>query len=799
MAFSINTNVASLQAQEYLRVSSEFQQKTINRVTSGLRIINSGDDAAGLAIANGFRSDRAVIGQGIRNANDGLSTLQTIDGGLNNISQLLDRARTLAAQSASGTFTGDRALLDSEFQSVLTEIDRQSQSIGLNTGGVFAKNVSVFIGGGRGATNTETISNGSVAVDLSASTVDSRSLKLKGLQVTGASATDVDEILADTTNTASQNVSGYTDFYFRGAGFSDDDRIRVAVNLTGVDDARELVAAINGAIESAGAGGTGAATAFKNAGITASVVTNSDGTDKIVFKSSTTAFQVAAGDRLANAVLGNVDSGTQTGQSLDYVVQGATSAVALGTSGSDFLAAGNVIVRVQGGSLAAPADITLAVTTSTTTTEALSSLSSLVANNSSLVAAGISVTASSTGAAVAFTSKRGEQFEVLAVGDSRNSLGLGSAQFTAGTSSTSFDVTSITSAAIAVSTSSGTTATLGFSVGGGSYVTGSFTQGTAASVATLVSDLNTFFAGNADLQRAGLVATTAAGGAISISSNNGSYIRVNQSTYGGGGNIGFGTIAGTTGIASAATTSATTSAVANSGGAYSSGQLAFSRYASGADDQTVTLSLKDSSGNQQSLAINLQADSTATRGRSIDEALDYINDQLQASSSADLKKIVAVKERDEANSGAERIVFLSPALDFKVSVGGSAGSAGLFAGTGSSQGAVVTSSLLSGGANVGISSQSDAEAAVNALAAAVADLGKAQAVVGRGQNQFNYAVNLASTQLTNLAASESRIRDADLAAEAANLTRAQILQQAGIAALSQANSAPQAVLSLLRG
>ena len=208
MGFSINTNVASLQAQEYLRVSSDFQQKTINRVTSGLRIINSGDDAAGLAIANGFRSDRAVITQGIRNANDGLSSLQTIDGGLNNISQLLDRARTLAAQSASGTFTGDRTVLDSEFQSVLGEIDRQSQSIGLNTGGVFAKNLNVFIGGGRGATNAETIGNGSVAIDLSTSTVDARSLKLKGLQVTGASATDVDEILADSTNTASENVSG---------------------------------------------------------------------------------------------------------------------------------------------------------------------------------------------------------------------------------------------------------------------------------------------------------------------------------------------------------------------------------------------------------------------------------------------------------------------------------------------------------------------------------------------------------------------------------------------------------------
>src|SRR6516165_1786654 len=108
MSFSINTNVTSLQAQNNLNTSAAFQSKTINRVTTGMRIINSGDDAAGLAIANGLRSDQAVLTQGIQNANNGLATLQTIDGGVNNIGTLLDRASTLAAQSASGTFTGDR-------------------------------------------------------------------------------------------------------------------------------------------------------------------------------------------------------------------------------------------------------------------------------------------------------------------------------------------------------------------------------------------------------------------------------------------------------------------------------------------------------------------------------------------------------------------------------------------------------------------------------------------------------------------------------------------------------------------
>jgi flagellin len=77
-------------------------------------------------------------------------------------------------------------------------------------------------------------------------------------------------------------------------------------------------------------------------------------------------------------------------------------------------------------------------------------------------------------------------------------------------------------------------------------------------------------------------------------------------------------------------------------------------------------------------------------------------------------------------------------------------------------------------------------------------LGSAQAAVGTGENQLNYAIGLAQSQITNFTAAESRIRDADVAADAANLTKAQTLQQAGIAALSQANSEGQAVLHLLQ-
>ena len=80
MAFSIQTNVNSLVSQENLRVNGDFQSRTIQRLTSGYRINSSGDDAAGLAVANKFRSDVAELQQGVRNANDGISTLQTADG-----------------------------------------------------------------------------------------------------------------------------------------------------------------------------------------------------------------------------------------------------------------------------------------------------------------------------------------------------------------------------------------------------------------------------------------------------------------------------------------------------------------------------------------------------------------------------------------------------------------------------------------------------------------------------------------------------------------------------------------------
>lgn len=133
-SFSVVSNIASANAQSNLITTQNGLQRALTRLSSGFRINTSGDDAAGLVTANAYRQDIAVINQGIRNANDGLSDLQIKDGALANVATLLDRLATLATQSASGVATNaSRTTLDSEFADVIAEIDREISVAGLTT------------------------------------------------------------------------------------------------------------------------------------------------------------------------------------------------------------------------------------------------------------------------------------------------------------------------------------------------------------------------------------------------------------------------------------------------------------------------------------------------------------------------------------------------------------------------------------------------------------------------------------------------------------------------------------------
>jgi flagellin len=132
-------------------------EKTLQRLSSGLRINSSADDAAGLAIANRDLLDNTDLTVGIQASNDAISALQIKDGAANNISDLLNRAMTLATQAASATFTGSRSTLDTEFQSVLSEITRNASAAGLQTSSSDLSTRSVFVG------NTQTNTAASVS------------------------------------------------------------------------------------------------------------------------------------------------------------------------------------------------------------------------------------------------------------------------------------------------------------------------------------------------------------------------------------------------------------------------------------------------------------------------------------------------------------------------------------------------------------------------------------------------------------------------------------------------------------
>jgi flagellin len=315
MSLSIQTNTDSLIAQENLLTNSIFQSNTIQQLTSGYRINTAGNDPAGLAVANQYASAISELTQGYSNGNDATAQLQIMDGGMSNISQIVNTLQTLATESASGSFTGDRNTLNNQFQTDLGEIDRQAQSIGLNTGGTFAKLMSVYFGAGTGSQST---ANGIVNINLSKATVDTQSLGLAGVQAAtlGAttnldydlgpsSATSVNAIVTDGNNTTSNG--GTSNFTFTGPGFGVTP-VTIKVNLTGVDDTNTLVQAVNAAIQAAATTAGASNGAFAAANITASIHTDSAGKEQLAFNSSNTAFQVTADDNMANALIGNLPS-----------------------------------------------------------------------------------------------------------------------------------------------------------------------------------------------------------------------------------------------------------------------------------------------------------------------------------------------------------------------------------------------------------------------------------------------------------------------------------------------------------
>jgi flagellin len=133
MALVINTNVQSLDAQRNLASTQKALATSMQRLSSGLRINSASDDAAGLAIASGMNSNVRSMNQAVRNANDGVSLLQTAEGSLNETTNILTRMKELATQAATGTVSSEqRSYINTEFTQLKSEIDRIASATQFN-------------------------------------------------------------------------------------------------------------------------------------------------------------------------------------------------------------------------------------------------------------------------------------------------------------------------------------------------------------------------------------------------------------------------------------------------------------------------------------------------------------------------------------------------------------------------------------------------------------------------------------------------------------------------------------------
>jgi flagellin len=133
VALIINHNLMAMNAAQNLDTAYNSLSKATNELSSGLRINNAADDAAGLAIRELMRSDIATLNQGVRNANDAISLLQTADGALGVVDEKLIRMQELAEQAATGTYTStQRLIIDSEYQAMASEITRIANATDFN-------------------------------------------------------------------------------------------------------------------------------------------------------------------------------------------------------------------------------------------------------------------------------------------------------------------------------------------------------------------------------------------------------------------------------------------------------------------------------------------------------------------------------------------------------------------------------------------------------------------------------------------------------------------------------------------
>jgi flagellin len=262
-----------------LAITGAGLSKTLFRLSSGSRINSGADDAAGLAIADGLRANISALTQSSRNANDGTGKLQVADGALAQVTNLLNRAVTLATESANGTVSNaQRGALDNEFTAIKAEIDRIGSNTTFNGTAVFsASSVDIFL--------SDSTTTGTSIVATTTGVVSSLGIGL------GANASNTLSAIGNATAGKVVVIGTQTYTFAAAAGAAN----TVTIGATTADTLANLAAAVNGA---AGAGVAYGAGTVANVDASASATT------------STVTFTAKVAGTGGNAIVSTTDDAT---------------------------------------------------------------------------------------------------------------------------------------------------------------------------------------------------------------------------------------------------------------------------------------------------------------------------------------------------------------------------------------------------------------------------------------------------------------------------------------------------------
>ena len=694
MAQTINTNVASLNAQRNLNKSQNGLSTSLQRLSSGLRINSAKDDAAGLQISNKLTSQINGLNVASRNANDGISLAQTAEGAMQEGTNILQRMRELALQSANGTNSDEeRAALNAESIQLKNELDRIATTTRFGGKMLLDGNFNESIQVGARANETISISVG----DFRTTAMGTRAERPATAAISTGTAAPTSLKIGATTTAATPGSA--------------------AVALTGLNVPAGTTAgpslSINGTTVAiaADADAAGFVTAINAQTATTGVsVANNSGT--LTFSSTTGNHTLD----LSNVGLGTVNiTGYAAGTPAQATPGSSTS------TGTFSAAAGDITVGGQ--------TITLAATDDTVEKVAQKINDANIAGYTAEESGGQLLIANSGGEATATLTTVG-----LTLADSTNYVAAGTP--TAGTATAA-------AANFAVTTTS-TPTTTNITVGGSTVALSSGDDG--AAIANKINAANI----------TGYSATFTAEDGLTISNSAGDVANTNLNSIG----------------LSAAVTS--------------------TNFAEGTAANNASFTMALGAGAAQTLTL---ADGTYTAEGIADE----INRQINANATLKGNVRASVNEGKiefkTTGTGANSSITLGEVADAGTTTNIGLANLGMTAGTTSGQDAGAGTSSVE---SINISTASGAQNAVSIIDAAIAEIDQTRGDLGAIQNRMESTISNLSNISENVSAARSRILDTDFAAETANMTKNQILQQAGISVLSQANSLPQQVLSLLQ-